>query len=595
MSNSTGTTIGPNGFALPFQQFVRPMPYWGTSKPSAEQGDSDWVLTLGSNSWCYSDLPTAQEPSKDEPVSVRYDYCIWVIAQCSLTAPPPEYQNKIASHTVVVTPCVEGSFRTSYVSAGDQAQDLTITSEQVTPPTTQVSTSCTTTSSETLSANAGFFGDSITAGFSASYTVSHSTTTQIPAVLIKNNAARRMVSWELDFSDSSSLSATNSYSFSVQAVFRIQGYSPMYLAYCDFMTRAPRFPPPNDAGTLEDDTATNVPLISPADRTTWRTGSADDKYALLQKRAGQITDAFNFSCRVDLKATTTSGLDLPVPSTWIKLYTPPVLNSGSKASWLKYIETPPSIRPQLNPPIGKSSVIVGCLIYDTTFYPTSNLQTSVQTGNGLALCSRMFDYQTLISWDGAYKMNIMRGTGQMVISVAAGANQGSIVWSGPIGGTSAYTIPAVLTIDDNNITAATATGQTLYQINQPTTPRIAGISTAQAQADLAALQSEPSSNNYWSPRIFPMPAEPPGIHAPNYRLLTLTTSGTLNYVDYNGQILWSSKPSSDTAEQLAAAVKEATAWVRPGPPTIPVGFGGRQPRLTQIRNGSITGSAVSYR
>jgi hypothetical protein len=176
----------------------------------------------------------------------------------------------------------------------------------------------------------------------------------------------------------------------------------MYLAYCDFMVGAgPHLAACGPVTLPEDDTASLAPPISPQDIDKWKTGAINDKYDLLLIRAGQIVDAFSFGCHVDLTATTTNGLDLPVPSVWIPLAAPPVLNSGTKIDWTTYLASPSDLA-QMNPPLAKSSVILSGLIYDTALYPTSNLQTDVVAGNGLALCSRMFDYQTLLSWDGAY-------------------------------------------------------------------------------------------------------------------------------------------------------------------------------------------------
>ena len=134
----------------------------------------------------------------------------------------------------------------------------------------------------------------------------------------------------------------------------------------------------------------------------------------------------------------------------------------------------------------------------------------------------------------------------MIVTVAD--TPGTVVWKGPTGKSSTDASPIVLTLDDQNITATSASGQQLYQINQPTTQR---LSTDQVNS----MIQQGLDINDWKRVNFPTPVEPPGPDAPKYRRLELTTSGALNYVDYTGQILWSSILYTVPQDEIAAVLQ----------------------------------------
>jgi hypothetical protein len=146
----------------------------------------------------------------------------------------------------------------------------------------------------------------------------------------------------MDFTQPVSFSSTDTYHFGVEAGFTIEGFTPMYLAYVDFLnfpqqSSPPPYPPINPP---EDETGYDVNPISKDTWNRWQTGKPADKYDLLFARSQEILSAFNFSCRVDFQITTTDGIELPVPSIHFPLGTPPVKAEGLQNDWMTFLTLP---------------------------------------------------------------------------------------------------------------------------------------------------------------------------------------------------------------------------------------------------------------
>ena len=533
---------------------LRTLPWWGTGSAN-ESGNTDWNLTLDSASSSQNDVvPSSGNSSSASLVPDNYQYFIWSNATITLTTPPNEYLGKIASYTVVLTPAIEGSFRLPPPPADIQLHTRIIIGKQYAPTAEQLSTEYSTAMGVSFSVNAGFFDDAITGGASASLSITKTVSSSVPDVTGEPFIGRDQASFRMDLNNPTSFSAVDSFQFGVEALFTIQGFTPMWLAYVDFATyparsSAPSYPPVNPP---EDETGVDVPPITPAMYNTWNTGQPSDQYNLVFARATAIQAAFNFGCRVDFKLTTTSGVDLPVPSMHLPLPAPPLKVMGTSDDWNLFLSRPPSIPTSLPGPARvKTSTIIGGLIYGDV-----NYAHGADVPQGLAVTSRMFSYQTLRSWSATYGMTIDPTTGAMSVSVQSGINLGSVLWTG-VGGKNPATdgSPLVLEITNTDITCLVATTrQVVYNINIATTSRVPDDGTI--TSSLATLKLDDQGKyTYWYNICFPTANNDP--RSPFYRRLDIDDDGTVQYIDYNGTVLWSSKPAPYTAQQIASDARSA--------------------------------------
>jgi hypothetical protein len=96
--------------------------------------------------------------------------------------------------------------------------------------------------SDSINGSIGFFGESPTASVGASVTWSNSQTRSSPDVDIAAYTRSNSATWMFNLNQPSTLAATSSMEIYVQALFRLQGFSPYYLAYLDYSQGTPPTP-----------------------------------------------------------------------------------------------------------------------------------------------------------------------------------------------------------------------------------------------------------------------------------------------------------------------------------------------------------------
>jgi hypothetical protein len=336
----------------------------------------------------------------------RVDYYLWCMADLTLSPPPDKFKGVMESYSIFVNPTIEGSFRHPDSKIASSASWVNITKE-CSPQTQQGHHSYTHSSETSLSASAGFFGFTLQASVTGTYSVGNSDTVDCPDVDIVASHRNDQTSWLFKLTSPLEDAALASVTLSVIAVFLVKGFNPMYLAYLDYVNgpQPPRATVWQDPTSPSTDPNTNFDIdpLTPDDFADWNKATPEGKFVRLQTRAEDIESAIKFGCVVNFRANTTIPGplgQLPLNPTVIPIGTPLFSAGGQKNAWLKFMKSNPHPATRaISPGVGRCSVIVGQLICGD-----SNYKSRDEDKNSYI----MYDYQFLRSYNMEYTLRIAK-------------------------------------------------------------------------------------------------------------------------------------------------------------------------------------------
>ena len=386
----------------------RTLPYLGGTPWQVSVGASAVAVTKG--------RPT---PPLDIRVTDRADYYLWCGANICVHQPPEAYKGQVTNYFAAITPSVQGAFRhPPVVTPVDRWLELV----RWAPTTTQGATAYESGMSESVNGSIGFFGDAPTASVGAGVTWNNSQNRTTPDVDIAAYTRSDSATFMFNLNQPSTISATSSMEIYVQALFRLEGFSPEYLAYLDYTQGKA------SNSTASIDPTTGLPPLKAQDFQNWKTFPAANQANLLSQRAFQYTNAITLEFNIDFQAITQTNV-LPMAPVTISCGTPSV-DTGQDV-WLEYLGSPDPVTLLASPAVGQASTVIGYLICNDPNYMSGSVDRNPNT---------MFDYQTLQSWNGEYNLTMDPSSGALSIATSY-SYQGSTVWSEQVPGGDAWFIP----------------------------------------------------------------------------------------------------------------------------------------------------------
>jgi len=335
----------------------------------------------------------------DARVTDRADYYLWCGANICIHQPPDTYRGQITSYLASITPHIQRAFCHTPV---DVAADRWVELVRWAPTTTQGATSYESGMSDSINGNIGLFGESPTASVGASVTWSNNQTRSSPDVDIAAYTRSNSATWMFNLNQSSTLSATSSMEIYVQALFRLQGFSPYYLAYLDYSQGTP------PTTTESIDPTTGLPPLTAQQYKAWTAAlNPQQRETLVSQRAFSYTEAIQLSFQIDFQAISQSNI-LPMAPVTVTCGTPDV--DMSNDLWETSLTKPGATTLPASSAVRQNSTIIGYLVCDDKNY---------QSGSNDENPNTMFDYQTLRSWNGEYCLTIDK-SGSLHVSTTWG-------------------------------------------------------------------------------------------------------------------------------------------------------------------------------
>jgi len=364
----------------------RTLPYFDGAPWEVSVGASAIAVTKGQ--------PT---PAADERVTDRADYYLWCGANICIHQPPDDYKGKVTSYLASIRPNVQGAFRHPPVNV---KVDRWLELVRWAPTASQGASSYTSGMDENINGSIGFFGDAPTASVGGGITWSNSETRTTPDVDIAAYTRSDSATFMFNLNQPSTISATSSMELYVQALFRLEGFSPEYLAYIDYS------PGIASTSTAKIDSTTGLPPLTAQDIQKWTASKPGDRATLLSQRGFLYTNAITFGFQIDFQAVTTTNI-LPMAPVTVSCGTP-VVNPGGD-DWSNFLSKPTTPLP-VSSAVGNIDTFIGYLICND-----QNYQSGLADENP----NVMLDYQTLQSRNGLYNLNINQN-GALQISTSYG-------------------------------------------------------------------------------------------------------------------------------------------------------------------------------
>jgi hypothetical protein len=472
---------------------------------------------------------TKAQPTKpiDPNVTDRADYYLWCGTNICIHQPPEQYRGHVTNYFVSITPNVQGAFRHPPVKApADRWLELVRWS----PETTSGSTSYTSGMSTSINGSIGFMGDLPMASVGGGVTWNNSQTRSTPDVDIAAYTRSNSAQFMFNVNQPSTIAATSSMEIYVQALFRLEGFSPEYLAYLDYSQGKPI------------DATSGLPPLTAENLSNWNkpaTNQPTQRESMLNIRSVEYTDAIRLSFQIDFQAITDRNI-LPMSPVTVPCATP-LVNIMNDA-WQAFLAHPAATTLPVSDAVGDNSTTIGYLITgDTNYLPTENPNVLSQT-------------QTLRSWNGEYALNLKDGIINIFYISAPSQN----LWHGQNVTVAPPTVHLPVSVESTlsnakissltsplNVNAALVAPAPAPIVKPAAVPPATPMKPTQLEFNGDSWQI--SGGSLPAPRhvVCHMVGQP---DAHPYRRLELTGTGILRIVDSSGNLLWASSypPVSST-------------------------------------------------
>jgi hypothetical protein len=223
-------------------------------------------------------------PPINSYVTDRAGYYLWCGSNICVRQPPESYRGHVANYFPSITPNI---FPPSTRRCTSRLELVRWAA------TTSGSTSFSSGMRESINGNIGFMGEAPTASIGGGAwdcgQRSDQVFTQVDiAAYPRSNSATFM----FNINQPSTIAATSSVEIYVQALFRLEGFSPEYLAYLNYSQGQPL------TTTASVDPKTGLRPLSAANISAWKSDTPQTQETLLKIRATEYTEAIQFGFQI---------------------------------------------------------------------------------------------------------------------------------------------------------------------------------------------------------------------------------------------------------------------------------------------------------